>query len=246
MKKIVATIEARMTSSRLPGKVLLPAAGRPMLAHLLDRLKSVKEIDEIVLATTVNKIDDPLVDFAKRAGVSVFRGDEEDVMGRVIGAAKKANADIVVEITADCPLIDPDIISQAINTYLQNPCDYLSNVMIRSYPDGMDVQVFPLSVLEDSAGLTQDHLDREHVSLYIRNHPEKYKQIHLLPPQKLYWPELGLTLDDMADYELIKKIMEHFHQHNKAIFSCGDILELLHKNKEWLEINAHVKRKGNS
>ena len=106
--KIVATIEARMTSSRLPGKVLLPVQGKPMLYHLVNRLKAVPSINEIVLATTINSTDDVLIDFAKQESILSYRGSEEDVMSRVIGAAETADADVIVEITGDCPIIDPD------------------------------------------------------------------------------------------------------------------------------------------
>ena len=156
--KIVATIEARMTSSRLPGKVLLPANGKPMLEHLVSRLKQVKSIQEIALATTVNQADDCLVQFAKQQGISWFRGSEEDVMSRVINAAESVNADIIVEITGDCPIIDPLIVEQTIKMFLYNSCDYLTNGHIRSYPVGMGCQVFRLETLKRSAEMTNDPL----------------------------------------------------------------------------------------
>src|SRR5687768_5844723 len=117
--RVVATIEARMTSSRLPGKVLLPALGQPMLHHLVTRLRAVESLDDIVLATTTKATDAPLVEFAAGAGVKVHRGSEEDVMARVIGAAEHGNADVIVEITGDCPIIDPDIVEQTIRTFLK-------------------------------------------------------------------------------------------------------------------------------
>ena len=160
--KIVATIEARMTSSRLPGKVLLPAAGRPMLAHLTRRLKTVPSIDEIVLATTTNATDDVLAEFAVQDGIRVFRGSEDDVMGRVVGAAESADADVVVEITGDCPLIDPDLVEQTIRVFKRNEkAVYCANSFISSYPDGMDTQVFTVEALRTSAVMTDDPLDRE-------------------------------------------------------------------------------------
>ncbi|MDB4593252.1 NTP transferase domain-containing protein, partial [Paracoccaceae bacterium] len=112
--KLVATIEARMNSSRLPGKVLFPVLGRPLLSFLIERLKSVQSIDEIVIATTVNKIDEPIVELAKSLNVSFFRGSENDVMSRVIGAAESHEADSIVEITGDCPILDPDLVEQTI------------------------------------------------------------------------------------------------------------------------------------
>lgn len=240
--KIVATIEARMTSSRLPGKVLLPAMGHPMLYHLVRRLQAAPSIDEIVLATTTNTADEPLVEFAKREGVRVFRGSEDDVMGRVIGAAESAHADVVVEITGDCPIIDPDIAEQTIRMFKRHDVAYVANSYISSYPDGMDTQVFGLDTLKQSAAMTNDPLDREHVSRHINNHPELFPHLNLIAPPSLHWPGLGLTLDELADYELLKKIIEHFGEMN-PLFSCLDVILLLREHPDWVDINRAVSRK---
>lgn len=243
--KIVATIEARMTSSRLPGKVLLPASGIPMLQHLVNRLRAVPSLDGIVLATTTNETDDALEAFAGQMDINCFRGSEEDVMSRVIGAAASVNADLVVEITGDCPIIDPQIIEQTITLYDANSADYVSNAHIRSYPDGMDTQVFLLETLKHSASMTEDQLDHEHVTLHIRNHPEIFRHVHLVAPPELYWPELGLTLDEPADYELLKRIIEHFENTN-PLFNCLDVIRLLREKPEWVAINQEVLRKGDN
>lgn len=242
MKKIVATIEARMTSTRLPDKVLLPAGGKPMLKHLVDRLRQVKSIQTIVLATTVNRTDDCLEAFAKEEKIAHFRGSEEDVMGRVIGAADSVNADIVVEITGDCPVIDPLLVEQTIQMFRHNTCEFASNSLIRSYPDGMDTQVFALETLKRSAALTNDPLDREHVTLHICNHPELFRPVNLIAPPDLYWPELGLTLDEKADYELLKNLIEYFGP-SRPYFSCREVIELLRTRPEWVAINQEVRRK---
>ena len=244
-QRIVATIEARMTSSRLPGKVLLNAGGKPMLQHLVDRLRAVPSITKIVVATTSNTADDVLVDFANRQGILVYRGSEQDVMGRVIGAAQLAQADLVVEITGDCPIIDPDIVEQTIQMYLHNNAVYVSNGHIRSYPDGMDTQVFGLDVLIQSAAMTNAPLDREHVSLHIRNNPALFPKLTLIAPPSLHWPELGLTLDEEADYQLLKRIIEKLAPENPR-FSCLDVVRLLRRNPEWVEINQAVVRKGDA
>ncbi len=243
--KIIATIEARMTSTRLPGKVLLPAAGRPMLAHLIRRLRAVPSLDGIILATTVNFADDVIEEFSKQAGVPCFRGSEDDVMSRVIGAAEAAGAHVVVEITGDCPVIDPQLVEQTIQMFKAHDADYVSNCHIRSYPIGMDVQVFRLAVLQRSARLTEDQLDREHVTLHIRNHPEIFSHIHLVAPPEIHWPELGLTLDEVEDYELLRKIIAHFETDN-PLFSCLDVVRLLRKNPQWVAINNAVHRKGDT
>jgi len=160
---------------------------------------------------------------------------------RVIGAAESVDADIVVEITGDCPIIDPLIVGQTIQMYLYNDCDYVSNGHVRSYPDGMDSQVFSLEVLKRSAAMTTDPLDHEHVTLYILNHPELFSHIYLIASPDLYWPELGLTLDEPKDYELLKKIIEHFGDAN-PYFSCREAIELLKSKPEWAAINKDVRR----
>jgi len=243
--EIIATIEARMTSSRLPGKVLLEVVGKPMLEHLVNRLQAVPSLNGIVLATTTNKTDDELEEFSKKMGIGCYRGSENDVMTRVIGAAESAGADVVVEITGDCPIIDPQIVEQTIRLFNANQADYVSNAHIRSYPDGMDTQVFRLETLKRSATMTDDALDHEHVTLHIRNHPELFSQLHLVAPPEIHWPELGLTLDEPKDYELLKKIIEHFEPAN-SLFSCREVIQLLKQRPDWTAINQAVIRKGDT
>ena len=246
MRKIVAIIEARMTSTRLPGKVLLPVLGKPILHYLVQRLRAVPSVDSIVLATTVNESDQTLVEFAKNEDILIYRGSEDDVMARVIGAAELVEADVIVEVTGDCPILDPDITEQVIQMYLQNDAAYVSNAHIRSYPDGMDTQVFTLESLKHSASLTNDPLDHEHVTLHMRNNPGIFPHIHLVAPPSLNWPELGLTLDEKSDYELLKKIIENLNGDKGSMFNCLDVISLLRKNPDWLKINQHVIRKGDT
>lgn len=243
--KMFAIIEARMTSSRLPGKVLLDAIGQSMLHHLVVRLRAVPSLDGIVLATTVNVTDDVLESFAESERIACFRGSEDDVMERVIGAAESVQADVIVEITGDCPIIDPQIVEQTIRMYRAHDADYVSNAKIRSYPDGMDAQVLSLEVLKRSASLTRAQLDREHVTLHIRNHPELFSHVHLVAPPEMHWPELGLTLDEPDDYKLLKRIIEHFGE-EKPLFGCLDAVRLLRANPEWVAINKAVQRKGDT
>jgi spore coat polysaccharide biosynthesis protein SpsF len=239
--KIVATIEARMGSSRLPGKVLLPAGGKPMLQHLVERLRAVPAVNDIVLATTINLLDDELERFAARLGLACFRGSEDDVLSRVLGAAQSVGADVIVEITGDEPIVDPLIVEQAIRLFLWNDCDYCSNVNVLSYPVGMDVQVFRLETLRRSAAMTNDPADREHVSLHMRTHPEIFRQLHLVAPPDLTWPELELTLDEHEDYLLLKNVIEHFGP-DKPLFSCRDVVQLLRDKPSWAELNRHINR----
>jgi len=233
-----------MTSSRLPGKVLLQAAEKPMLERLVNRLRAVPSLQRIVLATTTNKADDKLEEFSIKMGISCYRGSENDVMARVIEAAESEAADTVVEITGDCPIIDPVIVEQTISVFKSKQVDYASNGS-RSFPDGMGTQVFQLGALKRSAAMTNNRLDREHVTLHMRNHPEIFTQAYLVAPPELHWPELGLTLDEPKDYELLKKIIEYFEPNNQ-LFSCLDIIKLLRQNPEWVAINQAVVRKGDT
>ena len=244
-KKVVATIEARMGSSRLPGKVLLPALGKSMLMHLVERLRSVPSIDAIVIATTVNAGDNPIAELARVEDILCFRGSEEDVLGRVIGAGESAQADILVEITGDCPVIDPDLVEQTIQMYLNHSVQYVSNSVIRSYPDGMDTQVMSFDALKSSASMTNHPLDREHVSRFIWQHPEIFSCVNLIAPPSLYWPDLGLTLDEEKDYKLLVKIIEELAPSN-PLFSCLEIINFLRASPNILKINKAVVRKGDS
>lgn len=232
-----------MGSARLPGKVLLPAAGKPMLAHLIDRLKQVPSLHEIVLATTTNAADDVLVALAEREGIRWWRGSEDDVLGRVLGAAQSVSADVIVEALGDCPILDPQLVEQVVQTFLHNECDYAGNSRVRCYPRGMDVQVFSTEALARSAAATQDPADREHVSLHLFNHPGLFRQVNVIAPPELTWPTLGLTLDAQEDYRLLKRIIEHFLP-DKPDFSCGDVIAWLRERPEWVAINAQVQRRG--
>ncbi len=233
-----------MSSSRLPGKVLMEAAGRPMLAHLVDRLRAVPSIDQIVLATTVAGADDVLVDFASEQGIACWRGSEDDVMERVIDAARSADADVLVEITGDCPVIDPQVVEQCIRMFFANDCDYCSNALVRSWPVGMDTQVYRLETLERSAAMTDHPLDREHVTRHIRMNPELFPPVHLIAPPAEHWPDLGLTLDEPGDYELLKRLIERFAG-TDPLFSCRDAVGVLQdEHPDWVELNESVPRKG--
>jgi spore coat polysaccharide biosynthesis protein SpsF len=241
--KVVATIEARMNSTRLPGKMLLPVNGKPILLHLVNRIRQVSSIDEIVLATTSNTTDDDLAAFAETNNLKYFRGSEENVMSRVIEAADSAKAEVIVEIIGDCPLIDPGIVEQTIQMFLHNSCDYVYNRQVPSFPDGMDVQVYKLDTLKKSAAMTDDQLDYEHVTRHIRQHPEIFSHMHLVAPPELHWPDLELLLDEEDDYEFLKIIIEHFGDQN-PYFSCREIVELLQCRPELLSINHGVKRRS--
>jgi len=241
-KKVVATIEARMTSTRLPGKVLLEIGGKPALAYMINRIKQSRLVDDIVVATTVNDSDEPIIDLCNKIGCKYFRGREEDVLLRVLEAAKSVNADIIVELTGDCPFIDPDIIDKVIELYFSGDYDYASNVVERSFPDGFDTQVFSVQSLEKVARMTDDPIDRVHVSCYFYNNPHKFKLANLLADKDSTWPDLRLTIDEPADYQLLKVIDQKL-QERKGMFSVNEVISLLKQEPELIELNKHVRAK---
>lgn len=240
-KKIVASIEARMTSSRLPGKVLMQAInGMSMLEFMVQRVKKSQLIDQIIVATTINDTDDPIFNICQKLSINCYRGSEDDVLLRVLNAHKSVNSQIIVELTGDCPLIDPKIIDQVIEIYLNNNFDYVSNSHIRSFPDGVDVQVFSFDILKEISTKTKEPYDRENVSSYIYRSGE-YSLKAIIANKELFWPELRITLDDRGDYYLIKKLIEYFYPNKKFEFSLKDIVNYLKENKQLLELNKDAR-----
>lgn len=220
----------------------MEAGGKPMLEILIERIRRVPQLHDIVLATTTNTSDDAIARLAERLNVACFRGAEKDVLSRVLGAARSVEADVVVEITGDCPLVDPEISAQVIDLYLNNDCDYASNLDPETFPVGFDTQVFSTELLAiaDREGTAPE--DREHVSWYIRKNPKRFRKLNFPAPPELSWPELGVTLDELKDYELIKTIYEELSIENPG-FSCLDVVRHLRRNPRLVEINAEVSRK---
>jgi len=244
MPKVVASIEARMGSSRLPGKVLADIGGVPALTRLIRRLRQCRALDEIVLATTTSPKDDELVHWAQSNNVPVFRGSEEDVLARVVGAHQMMGSDIVVEVTGDCPLLDPTVIDLGIETYFANDCDVVTNARVPSYPQGADVQVFQLQALSQIADSVWDPAVREHVSLYFYENTERYKIIHLIAPQIWKAENLRLQLDYPEDLEFIRAVYSRLEPQYGDSFAIHDILNLLKHEPALREINAHCLEKA--
>lgn len=240
--RTVCTIEARMRSTRLPGKVLKPLGGRPMLARMIERLARSKRLDAIVVATTDHPADDAIAELARELGVGCHRGSEEDVLDRVLRAAQGARADLIVETTGDCPLIDPEIVDRTIETFAAGAYDYVSNCHKPSFPRGFEVQVFPTKVLAEVARLTDDPADREHVSLYIYEHPERFRLGLVesgLPPADR---SLRLTVDTPEDYALVGRVFDELYPTNPR-FGLRDVIDLLHRRPELAAINRNVQQK---
>ncbi|EMN37699.1 cytidylyltransferase domain-containing protein [Leptospira interrogans] len=242
-KKIIATIEARLASTRLPGKVLLPLGGKPVLQFLVERLKRSKFLNEIVIASSSNIENDAIESLAKEIGIYCFRGSEDDVLSRVIGAADYRKADIIVQLTGDCPLMDPELIDECVSKYLDGGYDYVANELVRTYPIGMDVAVFSLSLLKETY-LEKDltEMDKEHVTTYIVERPIRYKLLNVRADKERDRPDLQLTLDTKEDYSTLSSIVDSLYT-KKNDFNLKDIIQFLDQHKEISAINSEIKRK---
>lgn len=242
--KIVASIEARMTSSRFPGKMLAEIGGMPVIKILVERLKKSKLLDDIVIATTDQKTDDELAKWAEDNNVKVFRGSEDDVLLRVVEAHKYMKSDIIVEITGDCPFSDPDIIDIGISTFLANDCDYLTNCEVFSAPPGLYVQVFTYKSLAEIEKNINDSAVREHVSLPYYENPDKYKNIHLMSSPKLKLPEYTrIYLDYKEDFEFLNAVYNELFPKYGIDFNAEQITDLLLSKPELIEINRYCGNK---
>lgn len=236
--KVVVSIEARMNSSRLPGKVMEIISGQSVLDHLLDRLKRANRIDQVILATTTNSEDDILCEWAEKRGIYFFRGSENDVLSRVTSSHQAVNSDIVVEITGDCPLTDPLIVDWGVDTFLKNKCDVVTNCWHPGFPEGADVQVFKLDSLVWVNNNIFDSDVREHVSLYFYRNPEKYSIFHLCPLETHKYEGLRLQVDYPEDLQFIKRIFNHFGASNKE-FGVYEIVQELKNNPDFIIDNKY-------
>lgn len=236
---ILAILQARVTSQRLPQKVLLPILGQPLLALQIDRIRKAKKIDRLILATSEDPTDDPLEQLAKESRVDVFRGNLNDVLDRFYKAACTLSPKIVVRLTGDCPLADPQVIDGVIDFFLKGNYDYASNTVEPTFPDGLDVEVFKFEVLQESWKGASLKSQREHVTPYIYAHPEKYKLGHFKNSKDL--SSLRWTVDEPQDFEFIKKIYEGLYEKNRD-FGMNDVLEYLEKNPSLRDLNKGFKR----
>lgn len=241
--KTTAIVQARMGSTRLPGKVMMDLAGKPALQRVIDRIKKATLVDSIVVSTEPKS--EKIMSYCGKNGIDCFIGSEDDVMLRVLKAAESFGAETIVEITADCPLIDPKLIDDCIGLYNNNPqADYVSNcVPVRSYPDGMDVQVYSISSLGALEEITNKKT-RKHVGWNIpTGKTYTFNCICIPAPKCFYWPDLRLTLDTIEDYKLINNIYGYFWNDN---FRLDDILSYLYRNPKLLLLNQDIKAKDPS
>jgi spore coat polysaccharide biosynthesis protein SpsF len=243
MPRVVAHIQARMGSERLPGKVLADVAGRPAESRLLERLRACRLLDGVILATSDAPGDDPLEAWAAAEGVPCHRGSEHDLLSRVVDAQRAMEAEVIVPVTGDCILIDPEIVDMGIETYLANDCDIVSNVWRPSYPQGVDVQVYRLELLEQLERTTTDPAYREHVSLHFYEHPDELDIVHLIAPARWHGPDLRFQLDYPEDLEFIRQVYARLEPEHGNNFGLEEVMALLRAEPALGEINAHCVEK---
>jgi spore coat polysaccharide biosynthesis protein SpsF len=236
----LAIIQARMGSNRLPGKVLMDLGGQTVLARVVRRLERSQQIGKLVVAMTSAPADDEIVDECKRLQVSSFRGSEDDVLDRYCQAARSYPADAVVRITSDCPLIDPTLVDETIRVLRDDHADYASNVFPRTYPRGLDAEVFTSAALEHAWREARESYEREHVTPYLYEHPRTFRLASIsgdVDHSHYRW-----TLDTPGDLELLRAIYSRFD--NRDDFQWQDVIRLMEREPELAELNSQILQKS--
>ena len=248
--KILGIIQARMGSSRLPGKTLFQTKNKPMLWHIVNRLKEVKKINDIVIATSKLKIDDPVFEMSERYQLNCFRGSEKNVLDRFYNAAKSNSANHIIRITGDCPLLDSKTIDKLIEKYFNGHFDYCgiacgagvaNKKNIKRYPDGLDAEIFKFEALEYAHTNATDNLSKEHVTPYIWKNTNKFKLGTLYSDKD--FSKLRLTVDNLEDFKLIKWIYNSLFDSN-PLFEIKDIINLLIENPKMIKNNQFLGKEG--
>lgn len=231
-------IQARMGSTRLPGKTLKQIGDKSLLEILLERLKNVTRASNLCVLTTQKKEDDAIVRFCEKKSIFCFRGPDEDVLSRYSLCAQQRKPSRIVRITGDCPLIDPAVVDTVITAYSPE-YDYVSNTLTRTYPRGMDVEIFSYEALQKASSLAKTPSEREHVTLYMYQHPESFRLLNVASDQD--FSHLRLTVDTQEDFEVVKRIFEHLYPKNPR-FTLQDIIAAVKIHPEWIT-NAHIQQK---
>ncbi|NDI84638.1 cytidylyltransferase domain-containing protein [Undibacterium crateris] len=236
---ILAILQARCSSSRLPNKVLKPILGVPMIARQLERVQRAHLIDHLVVATSDSSSDDPLAALCEDLQISCFRGSLNDVLDRYYQAAASINPDHIVRLTGDCPLADPSVIDMVIEAHLLSGADYTANCVQSSFPDGLDVEICKFSVLQQAWEEAKLVSQREHVTLFINQQSDRFKVHHVHAREDL--SHLRWTVDNPEDFELVSRIYFNLYRQNPH-FTTEDVLALISKEPELFNINQHLER----
>ena len=240
--KVAAIIQARMGSTRLPGKILKTVNGKTLLEYQIERVKQAKSIDQIIIATTIENSEQPIVELCEKIGIDYYRGSEQDVLSRYYEATQKYNVDVIIRLTSDCPIIDPGVIDKVVNQYLRNQSsvDYVANTLERTYPRGLDTEVFSFKALTKAYQEAFLSRDREHVTAYFYKNPDLFKLQGVKNEQD--YSRYRWTVDTEEDFELIRLIICELYNPDK-LFLLEDVIKLLTLYPEWNDINAHIEQK---
>lgn len=243
MKK-VAIVQARSGSTRLPGKIFKEICGKPMLWHVINRLSYSVQIDKIVIATTTASEDDSTEKFCIENRIEFFRGSVENVLSRYYESALQSGADIIIRVTSDCPMIDPAIIDKMLEQFISSgqAIDYMSNVVERTFPRGLDTEIMTYDTLTEAVNGAVSTFDREHVTPYIYNNPDRFK-IANFKNEKDY-SRYRWTVDTIEDFNLITRIYNELYI-PAELFLLDDIIDLMNRKPELNKINEHIKQKSN-
>lgn len=236
---LTAIIQARMGSTRLPGKILAEICGKPLIWHVIDRLRFCDSISDIVLATTISKGDDDLFKWANENHIKVFRGSEDDVLARFFLAASEYSASTILRVTADDPFKDPDVIDSVYKLFKRKKLDFAYNNKPPTFPEGLDTEIFSFSAIRTAFNMSDDPYEREHVTQYFYRHPELFKQDNYSYSQDL--SHLRWTIDNQEDLQMVTEVYESLYKDGE-VFKFQDILRLINKKPYLTEINMNVKR----
>lgn len=235
-----AIIQARCGSIRFPNKVFANINGQPLLWHVVDRLRYAKMIDNIIIATTDNDIDDAIEDWCEKEGILCYRGSENDVLNRYYCASKAYPSEVVVRVTADDPFKEPAVIDKVIGKLISENLNLVTNNYPPSFPEGLDCEAFTFETLEKMEREAKDEVEREHVTQYVYRHPDKFKIGNIVSPKKL--SEYRWTIDTKEDYEMVKAIYRKRESGASCILLMDEIIDILNKHPEIADINSKVKR----
>ncbi len=237
--RIVAIIQARMGSTRLPGKVLKDLGGATVLARVVSRVRRFRFVNEVVVATSKDPADDLIMKECQRLGTRAFRGGEQDVLDRYYGAAREAQAEVVVRITSDCPLIDPGVSDKTVQAFLDVLPDYASNVLEPTYPRGLDTEVMAFAAIESAWSDAREPYQREHVTPFLYQHPERFKLLSVKGDHD--YSQYRWTLDTPEDLEFLRAV--YARSVNRQDLSWQDVLGMVEREPELAEINRHIVQK---
>lgn len=240
--KIAAVIQARMGSTRLPGKVFIDLSGKPMLERVVNRVQRAVTLNSVIIATTVEPADAQIAEFCAARGWPCFRGSQDDVLDRYYQAAVVHKLDAVVRITSDCPLIDPVFVDSVVETFKRHQpgIDYVTNSRLEplTYPRGFDTEIMSFEALKRTWAEAKDQPEREHVTLYIYRHPETFNIYKV--DNDISYSHMRWAIDTKEDLEFVRRIYDYFGHDG---FSWRQVLELLEQHPEWLNINKHIRQK---